>query len=150
MNSKDQSIIMQVAAKIAPHLIVKSENVEATCTDWEIAFNFVNNKLQAANSVETAIETIKEVFPDAKIVDAPNTYANSVVMAEKVKVGTVRIVGTQHGDIPNWLVAQAQKSGVEKVWDNRDKAAGTKRPWFKQADAPEGKEPVAFWPPKGA
>lgn len=149
MNSKDQSIIMQVAAKIAPHLIIKSENVEATCSDWEMAFNFVNDKLQAANSVNSAIETVKEVFPDAKIVDAPNTYANSVVMAPAVKVTTVRVVGTQHGDLPNWLIAACQKAGISKVWDNRDKAVGTKRPWFKQADAPEGAEPAAFWPPKG-
>lgn len=146
MISKDQAIIMQVAAKIAADLIVKSENVEATCADWEMAFNYVNDKLQATNGVAV----IQEVFPDAKIVDKPDTYANSVVMAEKVQVSAVRVVGTQHGDLPNWLIAQCQKAGVQKVWDNRDKAVGTKRPWFKQADAPEGREPAAFWPPKGA
>ncbi len=34
------------------------------------------------------------------------------------------------------------------VWDNRDKAVGTKRPWFKQADGEVGADPVAFWPPR--
>jgi hypothetical protein len=149
MISKDQAIIMQVAAKIAADLIVKSENVEATCTDWELAFNFVNDKLQSTNAVDAAVQTIKEVFPEAQITEAPATYANSVVMAERVKVSSVKVVGAQHGDLPNWLIAACQKAGVGKVWDNRDKAAGTKRPWFKQADAPEGAEPAAFWPPKG-
>jgi hypothetical protein len=149
MISKDQAIIMQVAAKIAADLIVKSENVEATCTDWEMAFNFVNDKLQATNAVDAATQTVKEVFPTAQPTEAPTTYANSVVMGEKVKVSTIKVAGEQHGDLPNWLIAACQKAGVGRVWDNRDKAVGTKRPWFKQADAPEGAEPAAFWPPKG-
>lgn len=63
MLSKDQSIVMQVAAKEATNLITKSDNLEATLTDWEVAFNFVNDKLQAAYTVGTAVDTIKEVFP---------------------------------------------------------------------------------------
>jgi len=144
MISKDQAIIMQVAAKIAADLITKTENVEATLTDWEMAFNFVNDKLQTANGMEI----VKEAFPTAVESTAP-VAENAVVMAPTMKVTTVRVAGQQHGDLPQWLIAACQKAGVSKVWDNRDKAVGTKRPWFKQADAPEGAEPAAFWPPKG-
>jgi predicted dinucleotide-binding enzyme len=149
MLSKDQSIIMQVAAKEASNLVVKSENLEATLTDWEVAFNFVNEKLQAAYNAESAVDTIKQAFPEATVVDAPTTSPNSVVMSEKIQVSTVRVVGEQHGDLPKWIIDKCRALGIQKIWDNRNTAAGTKRPWFKQADAPEGAEPAAFWPPKG-
>jgi len=146
MISKDQAIIMQVAAKVAADLIIKTENVEATCSDWELAFNYVNDKMQTANGVEI----VKEVFPNAtEVTTTTSSSAPAVTMAPTVKVGTVRVVGTQHGDLPPWLISACQKAGISKVWDNRDKAAGTKRPWFKQADQAEGVEPAAFWPPKG-
>lgn len=150
MLSKDQSIIMQVAAKEASNLVTKSDNLEATLTDWEVAFNFVNDKLQAAYTVESAVDTIKEVFPEATVVDAPTTSANAVTMAERVQVSTVKVVGQQHGPLPRWVVDQCSKLGIQKIWDNRDTAMGTNRPWFKQADAPEGVQPKAFWQPKGA
>lgn len=56
----------------------------------------------------------------------------------------VTIKGNQHGDIPDWLVLEAVQSGVTQVWDNRDKVAGTKRPWFKDVNGDK-----AFWPPRG-
>jgi hypothetical protein len=56
----------------------------------------------------------------------------------------VTIKGNQHGDIPDWLVLEAFQAGVTQVWDNRDKVAGTKRPWFKDANGDK-----AFWPPRG-
>lgn len=141
MISKDQAIIMQVAAKIAAELIIKSENVEATCSDWEMAFNYVNDKLQTENG----IDMIKESFPATTV----TSTIESTVPSPVAKISAVKVVGTQHGDLPNWLIAACQKAGVGRVWDNRDKAVGTKRPWFKQADAVEGQEPAAFWPPKG-
>lgn len=155
MISKDQAIIMQVAAKIAAELTVKSENVEATCSDWEMAFNYVNDKLQQMNGMEL----IKEAFPSAQQdyyqaeqqeFTQTRTSSTSPAPAPVARISAVKVAGTQHGDLPNWLIAACQKAGVTKVWDNRDKAVGTKRPWFKQADAVDGQEPAAFWPPKGA
>ena len=71
---------------------------------------------------------VTEIFPDAK----------------EVTGGDVTVKGNQHGELPNWLYAEAQTFGVTQVWDNRDKVAGTKRPWFKDCNGDK-----AFWPPKG-
>ena len=73
-------------------------------------------------------ENIKALFPDA----------------QEVTSGDVVVKGTQHGELPSWLYVEAEKAGVTQVWDNRDKVAGTKRPWFKDANGDK-----AFWPPKG-
>jgi hypothetical protein len=140
--NKDKAIITQVAAKIAAELINRSENIEQTCSDWEIMFNFVNDKLQEATSGND----------EANISNAINSFNATVVSTTKTVAsggGNVAIAGKQHGDLPNWLISACQKAGVSKVWDNRDVAVGTKRPWFKQADAVDGQEPAAFWPPKG-
>ena len=56
----------------------------------------------------------------------------------------VTIKGNQHGDIPSWLILEAALHNVTQVWDNRDKVAGTKRPWFKDVNGDK-----AFWPPRG-
>lgn len=142
--NKDKAIITQVAAKIAAELVVKSENVEATCADWLMAFNYVNETLMDATGA-------KEGF---NMANTMNTFNATVELEELTPKrysgsGSLQIAGKQHGDLPAWLVAACQKAGVNKVWDNRDTAVGTRRPWFKQADAQEGTEPAAFWPPKG-
>jgi hypothetical protein len=56
----------------------------------------------------------------------------------------ISVKGNQHGSIPDWLVLEAAQAGVSQVWDNRDKVAGTKRPWFKDVNGDK-----AFWPPRG-
>lgn len=56
----------------------------------------------------------------------------------------VTVKGNQHGDLPDWLVLEAFQAGISQVWDNRDKVAGTKRPWFKDVNGDK-----AFWPPRG-
>ena len=73
-------------------------------------------------------ENIKALFPDA----------------QEVTGGDLTVKGTQHGELPNWLYAEAQSFGVTQVWDNRDKVGGTRRPWFKDVNGEK-----AFWPPKG-
>lgn len=147
MISKDQSIIMQVAAKIAAELTIKSDNVEATLTDWEMAFNFVNDKLQTANG----LAIVQSAFPNSTMVEeTADTPKPTMTLSAARIVDNVVVAGTQHGDLPSWLVSACKKAGVGRVWDNRDTAVGTKRPWFKQADAPEGVEPAAFWPPKNS
>jgi hypothetical protein len=56
----------------------------------------------------------------------------------------ISVKGNQFGPIPDWLVLEAAQAGVKQVWDNRDKVAGTKRPWFKDVNGDK-----AFWPPRG-
>lgn len=154
MISKDQSIVTQVAAKIAAELTIKSNadsgagqnSLEATLTDWEMAFNFVNEALMKAH----ATEVIKGAFPSATdVTTARPTFTATTTTNSN---GGVAVAGTQHGDLPSWLLSACAKAGVTKVWDNRDTAVGTKRPWFKSADGTmsDKGEPVAFWPPKGS
>ena len=65
--------------------------------------------------------------------------------ATEVTGGDLTVKGNQHGELPNWLYAEAQTFGVTQVWDNRDQIkANPKRPWFKDVNGEK-----AFWPPKG-
>lgn len=145
MISKDQSIVTQVAAKIAAELVVKTEDTTKNVSEWLAAFDAVNEALIGAH----ATEVVRDVFPGATMASAPARPVISSATKMTAETQQLTIAGKQHGDIPNWLVTACAKSGVSRVWDNRDTAVGTKRPWFKQADAPEGVEPAAFWPPKG-
>lgn len=71
--------------------------------------------------------------------------------------GDIRVMNPneQDGPLPDWLVNSCGRDGITAVWDNRQKAKGTKQPWFKEAVARgaqgRGKdgEPKAYWPPKG-
>lgn len=148
MISKDQSIVTQVAAKIAAELIIKTEDTTKNVAEWLTAFDAVSEALMKAH----ATDMVKSAFPGATEVTAPNTYskpASQFTVTTSPVTGDLAVAGKQHGDLPKWLLSACAKAGVGRVWDNRDTAIGTKRPWFKQADAPEGVEPAAFWPPKG-
>lgn len=152
MISKDQSIVMQVAAKIASELTNTTVMPERTVSSVQAVFlqhfDVVNEALQSANGTMN----LQEEFPTATMettTEATATAQPRIVSSAPARSGSVAVAGKQHGDLPNWLIAAAQKSGVNKVWDNRDTAVGTKRPWFKQADNVDGQDPVAFWPPRG-
>jgi hypothetical protein len=67
-----------------------------------------------------------------------------ITQSSSAKGDGVTIKGNQFGDVPDWLVLEASQAGVTQVWDNRDKVAGTKRPWFKDVNGDK-----AFWPPRG-
>ena len=67
-----------------------------------------------------------------------------ITQSSSAKGDGVTIKGNQFGDLPDWLVLEAAQAGVTQVWDNRDKVAGTKRPWFKDVNGDK-----AFWPPRG-
>jgi len=67
-----------------------------------------------------------------------------ITQAPSAKGDGVTVKGNQFGQIPDWLVLEASQAGVTQVWDNRDKVAGTKRPWFKDVNGDK-----AFWPPRG-
>jgi hypothetical protein len=75
----------------------------------------------------------------AKTVHLPPSHPESIASANGVSVK-----GNQFGPLPDWLAIEAVQAGVTLVWDNRDKVAGTKRPWFKDVNGDK-----AFWPPRG-
>jgi hypothetical protein len=158
MISKDQSIVTQVAAKIASELTCKTEaggTLESIQSAFLSNFDFVNEVLQSAhgNSIEHGAELVQQAFPNTSVEEyAPAAKAKAMIATPPPMTakGSVEIAGKQHGDLPNWLITACQKAGVARVWDNRDQAVGTKRPWFKQADTVDGQEAVAFWPPKGS
>ena len=74
-----------------------------------------------------------------KTVHLPPSHPESIASANGVTVK-----GNQFGPLPDWLALEAFQAGVTQVWDNRDKVAGTKRPWFKDVNGDK-----AFWPPRG-
>jgi hypothetical protein len=144
--NKDKAIITQVAAKIASELATSAggQSIDAIVADWHSAFNYVNETLMGATGANESFNLANSMATfnaTMEIEDVPSK--------PRLTGGSLQIAGKQHGDLPSWLIAACQKAGVSKVWDNRDTAVGTRRPWFKQADAPEGAEPAAFWPPKG-
>jgi hypothetical protein len=145
MISKDQSIVTQVAAKIASELTPKTDDVMANIASWVIAFEATTDALltkhgmtddpnQVATTViNTATQMIMEAFPDSTVVSQPSGNGFGV-----------RIKGKQHGPIPEWLNAECAKKGITEVWDNRDGlAANPKRPWFKSTSTED-----AFWAPR--
>ena len=138
---KDRSIITQVAAKIASELTgtTTGMNAEETVNRFTLIFVEVKDVLmdsiygETAN-VEAATQTLESAFGEVKQVEsAPTSGFN------------ISVRGQQHGDIPNWLLADCRKAGVSEVFDNRDGlSANPKRPWFKATTGDK-----AFWPPKG-
>jgi hypothetical protein len=76
---------------------------------------------------------VQNIAPKMRITQSPSAKGDGVT-----------VKGNQFGQIPDWLVLEAAQAGVTQVWDNRDKVAGTKRPWFKDVNGDK-----AFWPPRG-
>ena len=165
MISKDESIITQVAAKIAAELAtsVKPDSIELATADWAIAFDIVRDTIFASvngNPVVTsavpnhlpdiAMQQVQDVFPTATMAPAAQPQYPQAQQAPTNM--TVQVKGTQHGELPDWLTAQCAAAGVTQVWDNRDGLAqNPKRPWFKAADGTKNArgDDMAFWPPRG-
>lgn len=138
--NKDQSIITQVAAKIAAELTPRTEDVNRNVADWAVAFTAVTDALMDAHKTEGGVaemptmEAIQQVFPTA------------TVMQTNMGGGmSIRVKGKQHGPLPEWLASACAAKGVTEVWDNRDRLAeNPKRPWFKSTTSND-----AFWAPRG-
>lgn len=146
--SKDQSIITQVAAKIAADLTPKTDDLNTNITNWVIAFEATTEALLGAHGMSPAsqVAVAEQMITEAFTATAVSTPAPAPQWAQEAVSGgmSVRIKGQQHGPIPAWLAAECAKKGVTEVWDNRDGlTANPKRPWFKavQGDA-------AFWEPR--
>lgn len=136
---KDKSIITQVAAKIAAELTPKAGDVNTNISAFADAFDAVTELLMGAiyggsqaqftpQQMEAQdVATVQRAFPDA------------------VEVNGVIVRGTQHGELPSWLITACKKDGITEVYDNRDGlAANPKRPWFKAVNDKE----KAYWPPR--
>ena len=96
--------------------------------------NFAGTDVNKRPSREE-MSKVQNTKPKMRITQSPSAMASA---------NGVTIKGNQYGDIPDWLVLEAVQAGVTQVWDNRDKVAGTKRPWFKDVNGDK-----AFWPPRG-
>jgi len=151
MISKDESIVTQVAAKIASELTTNTQTdgtVETIQATYLQHFDFIRELLVSTHGFNEVVAVTNS--PKVSV----DTRANDI--AEQFDAGYtqgsgIQIKGTQHGPIPAWLVTACSKAGVTAVWDNRDTAnAQNKRPLFKAADGktnPQG-QPLAFWQPR--
>ena len=159
MVSKDQSIIMQVCAKIASELTPKTDNLLSNIMAFAEAYDSVcdiilpSQGLSSANipAVAPAVATPvaqAQSFPTPQAVAQEEaTFTNAFPSATTTSTGTgftVRIKGEQHGPIPAWLNEACAVKGVNEVWDNRNTiSANPKRPWFKSTTGND-----AFWAPR--
>jgi hypothetical protein len=143
--SKDQSIITQVAAKIAADLTPKTDDIQKNLADFLVAFEVTTEALLRAHGMnalgtpEAIMGAVTEAFPTATVVGEP------VAPTATTPNGfTVRVKGKQHGPLPAWLAPACMAKGVTEVWDNRDRLQeNPKRPWFKSTSSDD-----AFWAPR--
>lgn len=147
MISKDESIVTQVAAKIASELTSATEtdgsagSIQATYLSH---FDFVRELIVGAHGFNEA----PKQAPSSNY-NTENVVAEFGASYESAGSGLV-VKGIQHGPLPAWLVDACAKAGVTSVYDNRDTAtAENRRPLFKAADGKtNGKgQPMAFWAP---
>ena len=107
MISKDQSIVTQVAAKIAAELIIKTEDTTKNVAEWLTAFDAVKEALLEAH----AVQTVTDAFPNAMMVTEATTSPNQYSKPS----GSLAVAGQQHGDLPGWLVSACRKCGTTET-----------------------------------
>ena len=144
---KDRAIITQVCAKIASDMTDKTKDVDSRLGEFAVLFSTVNDILieaiygnvaqaKAVAQNNNVVQMIKESFSGSTEVATSSEQPKSS--------GSLKIVGKQHGDIPDWLIKACKRDGVDKVYDNRDGLeANAKRPHFKAVEAEK-----AYWPPR--
>lgn len=144
---KDRAIITQVCAKIASDMTDKTKDVDTRISEFAVLFSTVTDILiesiygESTQATATAqnnnvVQMIKESFSGSTEVATSSEQSKSS--------GSLKIVGKQHGDIPDWLIKACKRDGVDKVYDNRDGLeANAKRPHFKAVEAEK-----AYWPPR--
>ena len=140
--SKDQSIVMQVAGKIAADLTPKGDDTMTNVGNWMVAFDAISEQLLSSMGLSVNASSTEAPLSEQQIIQA---FAASPAPTTTMPTGgSVRVKGQQHGPLPEWLFAEAKKAGVTEVWDNRDGlAVNPKRPWFKAVTGDK-----AFWAPK--
>jgi len=136
----DKKIITQVAAKIAADLVNKEADTEAKLGEFVVLFESIRGIM---------FDVVDAGQPKADIYQMVQTSFNATPVETSsspstTTTGPLQIVGTQHGDIPDWLIKACKRDGVTKVYDNRDGlVVNAKRPWFR---AVEGEK--AYWAPR--
>jgi hypothetical protein len=141
---KDQSIITQVAAKIAADLSIHNISIS------EFASNFMDVKdilfdVIYGQSAPQPAPAVQAPAPQQSYSNDAATVMHAFPQATEVAFA-VAVAGKQHGDLPEWLIEACRRDGITKVYDNRDGlSANPKRPWFKAVDNKE----KAYWPPRG-
>jgi hypothetical protein len=155
MISKDQSIVTQVAAKIASELTGNTQtdgNLESIQECFLSHFDFVRTAILDAHEYETPASTPTQAPTPWPVQANESNVVETFNASYESAGGSLRVAGVQHGPLPAWLIDACSKAGVTEVWDNRDTAnAQNRRPLFKAADGKKnakGQE-LAFWPPKG-
>lgn len=159
--TKDESIVLQVAAKIAADLTNAACTAGVTSDTERIdTFNAYLDGVRTRLFTEHGFgssgvaATFVQAFPQTQVAQdeysAPfepqQSYPQPAPQAAPVASG-IRVKGTQHGPLPTWLFDAAAKAGVTEVYDNRDGLNDNpKRPWFKSTTG--GKDAPAFWPPR--
>lgn len=145
--SKDESIITQVAAKIAADL-TSANDITTRLGEWAVAFETVRESLLDCIIGNGTTTAPAQQYTPTHIPDIPAVTFQQQV--EQVFPNTtaisVQIKGKAHGPVPEWLSAMAIAKGVTTVWDERDKLqSNPKRPWFRSTEDKD----VCFWPPRG-
>lgn len=157
MEDRDRSIITQVAFKATTEFGVKAD-LDLTDPDgqaqFESMFSFLLGSLVESvaaqqSPAQKAAAVMQTEFPGSVVTgNFQQTPADPFTQpaAAMPSQDGVKVKGTQFGPLPDWLLEQAAEKGVTEVYDNRDRVAGTRRPWFRST-APGDDQP-AFWPPK--
>lgn len=152
--SKDESIITQVAAKIAADLTPTGADINLNITNWHTAFEAVLDGIKSAHNIDPA-QAVANAFggtvaPEPAAQFQPPQFTAPANTQAPTNM-TVQVRGTQHGPLPDWLASQCAAAGVTAVFDNRDRLSqNPKRPWFKSADGTKNAkgDDFAFWPPR--
>jgi hypothetical protein len=142
--NKDQSIITQVAAKIAADLTPPHDDVNTRIASWLDAFDAVREALFNAHgdSINTSAPQATSTTSTAQMTE--QTMIQQAFPTAQPMSHEVRVKGTQHGPLPEWLIVACKRDNVSEVWDNRDSiAANPKRPWFKATSGDK-----AYWQPR--
>ena len=138
---KDRAIITQVAAKIASDLVNKEADTDTKLGEFTTLFTSVKDimfEIIDGSQDAQIYEMAKSTF------NATTVSSNSENGSQGREIGSLQIIGKQHGDLPDWLIKACKRDGVTKVYDNRDGlSVNPKRPWFKADDADK-----AYWAPK--
>lgn len=154
MDFRDRSIGTQVAFKggidLCHDLDLTTQEGQA---EFVQVFSFLTDCLLEAMVLqsppaEQQAQVIQGQFPGSQVVagNSSGAYNPPGYTQPQPPTFNLTVKGTQHGALPDWLFEQAAAKGVTEVYDNRDRAQGTKRPHFRSTTG--GDDAPAFWPPR--
>lgn len=142
---KDQSIITQVAAKIAADLSIHNISISEFASNFMDVKDILFDVIYGQSAPQPAPVAPQQYTPQQVEAQDAATVQRAFPQATEVAFA-VAVAGKQHGELPEWLIEACRRDGITKVYDNRDGlSANPKRPWFKAVDNKE----KAYWPPRG-